>query len=282
LKNIILIDGRLQAFDGIEFNEEFQWIDVLSEIAFPVMDFVARGRRDLGWRLLNAYLESSGEYEALDVLRFYLVYRAMVRAKVTWLNPSNHSRTTRDHEAQTHPGDPLLAGPWDKYLDAASYFAFELAPQLSLMYGFSGSGKSTRAIEVLEQQGGVRIRSDVERNRLSVKFKARDKYSEEMNDWVFEHLLGLAKAALQAGIPVIVDATFLKLKRRTPFQSLADDLKVDFEILACDAPYEELCRRLQNRSHDPSEATIEVLNNQMKTHDPLTTDELQYAWKGEH
>ena len=77
LKNVIQVDGKLSAFDGIEFNEQFQYVDVLREVAFPVMDFFARGRRDLGWRLLNAYLEATGDYD-LEVMRFYLVYRAMV------------------------------------------------------------------------------------------------------------------------------------------------------------------------------------------------------------
>ena len=54
----------------------------MSEVAFVLMDFEDRGRRDFGWRFLNAYLEATGDYAGLAVLRFYLVYRALVRAKV--------------------------------------------------------------------------------------------------------------------------------------------------------------------------------------------------------
>jgi aminoglycoside phosphotransferase family enzyme/predicted kinase len=277
LKNIIQVDSQLKAFDGIEFNEEFQWIDVLSEIAFPVMDFVARGRPDLAWRLLNAYLESSGEYQALDVLRFYLVYRAMVRAKVSWLNPKNQSEEVRQNYATADESQNCMAGPWDKYLKAACYFAFELKPKLAITHGFSGSGKSFHSMKLIEQEGWLRIRSDIERDRLSTKFKTHDKYSEEMSDWVFTHLLELADLTLHAGLPVILDATFLKLKRRTPFLELAQQWNVDFEILTCDAPFEVLCERIRSRESGPSEATIDVLKRQMETHDPLTTDELQYV-----
>ena len=282
LKNMIQVDGRIEPFDGIEFNEEFQWIDVLSEIAFPTMDFVARGRPDLGWRLLNAYLESSGDYHALSVLRFYLVYRAMVRAKVSWLNPRNRTDVVRQKYAPSDENRRPLAGPWDKYLAAASYFAFELKPKLAITHGFSGSGKSSFSIQLIEQEGWVRIRSDVERERLSRQFGNDEKYSEEMSDRVFAQLLELAGSVLQAGLPVILDATFLKLDRRTPFKALAEAQNVGFEILACDAPFEELCRRIQNRDRGPSEATIDVLKEQMETHDPLTTEELQYMRQHHH
>lgn len=277
LKNIIQSDGRLIAFDGIEFNEELQWNDVLSEVAFPVMDLFARHRSDLGWRLLNSYLAAVGDYEGVPVLRFYLVYRAMVRAKVTWLNPQNHAQPTRERQMAIQEDPDQRAGPWDKYLKTARYFAFEMTPKLMIMHGFSGSGKSTLAAQLTEQEGAVCIRSDVQRQRLATESQREDKYSTEMNDWVFAHLLELTESCLSGGMPVIVDATFLKLKRRTPFRELAEKLNLEFEIISCDAPFEELCRRIVDRQTGPSEATIDVLKTQMETHNPLTTDELQFV-----
>jgi aminoglycoside phosphotransferase family enzyme len=82
LGNITMIDGRPVPFDCIEFNDELRWIDVMSEVAFLAMDLEDRGRRDLAWRFLNRYLEATGDYAGIPVLRFYLVYRALVRAKV--------------------------------------------------------------------------------------------------------------------------------------------------------------------------------------------------------
>lgn len=279
LKNIVQVNGELHAFDGIEFNEELQWIDVLSEIAFPVMDLMARGRADLGWRLLNSYLEATGDYESLDVLKFYLVYRALVRAKVTWLNPAYQTPEIRAESSVGDPDFDQRAGPWDKYLDTANYFAFELEPTLAITHGFSGSGKSTLAINAIEQHGGIRLRSDRERHRLAGKFTVADKYSTDMNDWVYSYLLAVADGVIKAGFPVIVDATFLLLEFRQPFQALAEKLNVDFGIIACEASYEELCQRLQERGPDPSDATPDILKKQMETHDPLATDELQFVLK---
>ena len=279
LKNIIQLDEKLVAFDGIEFNEQFQYVDVLSEIAFPVMDFIARGRRDLGWRLLNAYLEATGEYD-LDVLRFYLVYRAMVRAKVAWLNPGNHAEARRvEYASDSFPDDPF-AGPWDKYFKVAKYFAFELKPKLSIMHGFSGSGKSRVSMQVIEAEGGIRIRSDVQRHRLARQHDDFEKYGSEISDLVYGQLLELANDSIKYGMPTVIDATFLKQNRRQPFFELASKSTVPFEIIECNAPLDELRRRLESRTDDPSEAKIRVLELQLTNHDPLTEDETHFVRQG--
>ncbi len=277
LKNIIQLNGQLLAFDGIEFNEQFQFIDVLSEIAFPVMDFFARGRSDLGWRLLNAYLEATLDYEDLDVLRFYLVYRAMVRAKVAWLNPDNHTESRRAQYATAqNPSDPR-AGPWDKFIAVAKYFAFVMQPKLSITHGFSGSGKSTIAMQVIDQEGGIRIRSDALRVHLAEQFHVTDKYSPAMIEWVYRFLAELADNGLAAGFPIIADGTFLKREQRRLFIDLVDTTAIEFEIIDCHAPFEELCTRLENRTDDPSEADVGVLRQQMAYHDPLEQVEKQWV-----
>ncbi len=278
LKNIIQLDGRILAFDGIEFNQAFQCVDILSEIAFPIMDFWARGRADLAWRLANSYLEQTGDYVDLDVLRFYIVYRAMVRAKVAWLNPGNHSEQRRQEYASPEfPADPF-AGPWDKFIRAAEQFAFQLKPELSITHGFSGSGKSTVAMNVISHEGGIRIRSDVERHRLFGGSGTDAKYSKAMSDRVYSKLLELSTATIVSGFPVVIDATFLKKGRRKPFQDLAGKLNVDYRIIDCDVPFEELCRRLRLRRNDPSEADIDVLTKQIQNHDPLSDEELPHVF----
>jgi len=278
LKNIVELDGRWLPFDGIEFNEEFQWIDVLNEIAFPVMDFVARGRSELGWRLLNHYLEATGDYDGLPVLRFYLVYRALVRAKVTWLNPHNKTAEVRKKYSVDPAVIDPLAGPWDKYLSVAAELAFGIQPTLSITHGFSGSGKSTVALAAIDTDGGVRIRADAERTRLASDNPAEPKYSSSMDDCVYQRLSALSRTALESGLPVIADATFLKRVRRIEFERLAAELNVPYAILDCDAPMDELRRRIATRNpSDPSEATVTVLEKQLQSHDPLTEKERQIA-----
>lgn len=279
LKNIIQVNGRLVPFDGIEFNERLQWIDVIGEIAFPVMDFVARGRADLGWRLLTSYLETTGDYDGLRVLRFYMVYLAMVRAKVTWLNPRNRMKAANAENLEDAARPDTFAGPWDKYLATARFLAFDLKPSLSITHGFSGSGKSTRAMESVARTGGVRIRSDVERHRLARKLNVQDEYAAEMGNRVYTRLAEMASIAIESGLPVVIDATFLQRKRRAIFETLAAQMKVSYAIIACVAPVAELRRRIENRGPDPSEATVDVLKLQLENHDPLTAAELRFVSK---
>ncbi len=85
LGNIARFDGELTIFDCIEFDDALRWIDVMSEVAFTAMDLRSRRRADLAHRFLNSYLEITGDYDGVAVLRFYLVYRAMVRAKIAVL-----------------------------------------------------------------------------------------------------------------------------------------------------------------------------------------------------
>ena len=102
LGNIVEIDGRPCLFDGIDFNEKFRWIDVISDVAFLVMDLEEHGASQLARRLLNRYLERTGDYAGLGVLRFHLVYRAMVRAKVDAIQLREERRSTSRQRVLMH------------------------------------------------------------------------------------------------------------------------------------------------------------------------------------
>lgn len=82
LANLVLIGGRMRMFDCIEFSEELRWIDVASDLAFTFVDLLARQQRGLANWFMDEVLSHSGDYEAAALLRFYAVYRSLVRAKV--------------------------------------------------------------------------------------------------------------------------------------------------------------------------------------------------------
>jgi len=83
LQHICIEGDAISIFDCIEFNERFRFGDVASDVAFLSMDFDFNGRRDLGDIFVSAYVDESGDTSLPDLLKFYKVYRAMVRAKVT-------------------------------------------------------------------------------------------------------------------------------------------------------------------------------------------------------
>ncbi len=282
LQNIVMWQGRWAAFDGIEFNDQFQWIDVLSEVAFTAMDLQAHGRADLGAVLLSDYLEATGEYHELAVLRFFLVYRAMVRAKVGHLKGQHSGSLTADQLSLEGRVDPtcdslpdfLTLPEWQRYAWVAERLALDPQPKLIIMHGLSGSGKSTVAQRLVAEQRGLRIRSDRLRQLLPADNDRADRYAATSRDRVYEELAAVAADILRAGFTAIVDATFLQRRHRQTFAALAQTLQVPFFIAACSAAPEELARRILARTNDPSEATLDVLHQQQQEQESLSAEEL--------
>ena len=78
------MDGeKISVFDCIEFNERFRYGDVASDVAFLSMDLDYNGYPALAEAFVQAYMAESGDAGLGDVLQFYKIYRAYVRAKVT-------------------------------------------------------------------------------------------------------------------------------------------------------------------------------------------------------
>ncbi|MES2098242.1 MAG: AAA family ATPase [Pseudomonadota bacterium] len=269
LANAVLLDGEATPFDCLEFDPELRRIDVMSDIAFLTMDLKANGRSDLAFRFLDAYLQCSGDYAGVAVLRFYEVYRAVVRALVGCLRPA----------AKGMPAS--AAGP--DYLACAERIAQGgNAPRLLITHGVSGSGKSTVAQQLLAAAGAIRLRSDVERKRLfgltalERSIGRAEIYAPDATERTFERLAQCTRTALHAGYPVIVDAAFLRRAERDVFRALAAELRVPFTILHCTASDARLQERVAKRStarDDASEADLAVLERQRAHGEPLDGDE---------
>ena len=150
LENIVRLDGRFVPFDAIEFNPELRRIDTANDIAFLVMDLMARGRQGNAYGVLGAWLERTGDYDSLCVMRFYLVYRAMVRAVVSATRQAQSRRPEADtgQAFDTGRGPSFRPGP-ERYIALAAELVDTPPPTLILMHGLSGSGKSI-ALQVLE------------------------------------------------------------------------------------------------------------------------------------
>ena len=271
LGNIVMWRGHPTPFDCIEFNPMLRWIDVISEIAFTVMDLTARGQRPLAFRFLNEYLTMTGDYPGLKLLRYYLVYRAMVRAKIAYLS-DQQNRGNQSHRDLEH------------YLALALGFSQPALPMLLITHGFSGSGKSYASRRLAAHLDALHLRSDVERKRLaglspqapSKSGLGKDIYNREFTQCTYQKLRELARDILQAEFSVIVDATFLNQQERRQFRQLAESMGVAFRILDFGAEAAVLRQRIEKRlqeSQDPSEADLMVLAYQLSHHDPLSPEE---------
>ncbi len=276
LGNMLLEGERIRVFDCLEFSPELRWIDVISDLAFLVMDLEHRDRPDLGAVLLNRWLGRCGDYGGLLFWRWYRIYRSLVRAKVCALRL--RQQTLGSHESV------LLQQDLERYLLGASRATATPAPALVITHGVSGSGKSHRARQLCHRQGWIQLRSDVERKRLFGTWGQGeapplpgDPYRPEVGAMLYrQHLPEQAGRILGAGLSVVVDATFLRRDHRQRMEDLARQCSVPFLIVACCSSPEQAQRRLVERralGGDPSDADGAVLEAQFRTLEPLDRSE---------
>ncbi len=270
LGNIALINNRVTPFDGIEFNTELHWLDVINEIAFVVMDLQQRGLKPMAYRFLNHYLRLSGDYEGLTLLPYYLVYRALVRCKVALFHWQQFKEARYLQEAES-------------YANMAEGYSKPTPPKLFITHGYSGSGKSTYTMQMAEKLGMIHLRTDIERKRLIDESQKdvgnavnQGLYTPKNIALVYHRLVELASSILNAGFSVVIDAAFLQSEQRDLFAELALAKQMEFVILDFYAPEQELKRRIitrQQSGNDASEATLAVLEHQLKTAQALSATE---------
>ena len=276
LRNLLLLDGRIVPFDCVEFNPGFRWIDVMSEVAFLVMDLADHGLAAHATRFLDGYLEETGDY---------------ARARVPALLP----RVPRDG-----PGEGgLAAGAPASRGNARARSGRARAPQLPaarrwvlalerralvLARGLSGSGKTVFSGLLVEELGAIRVRSDVERRRLHGLAAGEPSgaavgggiYAQDATRRTYARLADIARVVLDAGFPVVVDATFLLRADRDALRALARTVGATFAIAACEAPERVLRERVLARARaggDASEATLDVLAKRLATAERLADAE---------
>lgn len=273
LGNVTQLKGSPVLFDCLEFSADLRWTDVYSDVAFMAMDLRAHGLDVLSHRFVNAYVERSGDADGLRVLRYYMVHRALVRAKVAALRATQLAAAGAAARRSLH-----------RYLDVALQSSRRPRPVLLLTHGFSGSGKSAATQGLLEASGAIRFRADVERKRLfgldalqrSDASRQALLYSGPASRATYARLFELATLALQGGYPVILDATFLAREPRLQARALAASLGVGFAVLHFEARPEILRERVRRRMHrddDASDAGLAVLESQLLHAQPLRDDE---------
>ncbi len=258
LRNLCYWQGRLIAFDALEFDEALRTTDILYDTAFLVMDLLHAGARPAANTVLSRYLARTMDWDGLAVMDVFLSLRAGVRAMAAALAQDRDTASaylaTAENLLSTRP-----------------------APRLFAIGGRSGSGKSTAAARVAPQlgkaPGAILVRSDVTRKGLHGVAPEtplpKSAYGPDEDRRVHAALQAIAGRILAAGWDVIVDATFLTPRARSDLAALAEAHGCAFRAAWLQAPEEALRRRVATRRNDASDADLAVLERQLARPTPL-------------
>lgn len=260
LRNICMVAGEPTLFDCLEFDEAMATTDILYDLAFLLMDLWHRGLEEAANLVLNRYLDEIDETDGLPLLPFLMAVRAAVRA---------HVSATRAAEGGTDASS--LASEARAYFDLALTLIEPRAPRLVAVGGLSGSGKSTVAAAIAPGIGpppGARIvSSDRIRKRLfAVPVETRlpaECYAADVSGRVYDEMIGMAGRIARLGHGVVADGVFDRPSERARIAAIAEAAGVSFTGLWLEAPTERLLERVARRTGDPSDATADVVREQV-------------------
>jgi aminoglycoside phosphotransferase family enzyme/predicted kinase len=280
LANIILYQGKLVLFDRLEFNEDLRWTDVIADLAFLAMDLAEKKQTPLANQLINTYLQFTNDYQGLNLLAYYLSYRAVVRAKIALFRSEQANLTDKEKID--------IGNDYHNFINLAEFYTHPKKPCLIITHGLSGSGKSTVAKHIVSQCAAIQISSDRIRKQLFGLSLHEDSnsapysgiYTAQASEKTYNELARLAKIIIQAGFTALIDATFLLHAQRVKFYNLAKHLNVPYYILDCQTDELEIKQRIKKRSslgEHISEANLTILDYQKKLLEPLIKSEQKHV-----
>jgi hypothetical protein len=257
LANIVLIAQKPVLFDAIEFSERIATIDVLYDLAFPLMDLLRYDRNAAANALLNRYLAITpgDNLAALASLPLFQSVRAAVRSHVL---RARLERTGSDKAA--------VASAATRYFELARSLIHPPKPMLVAVGGLSGTGKSVQARMVAPLlaplPGAVVLRSDVLRKRLfgvdETDRLPAAAYQPEVSGRVYHMLEQRAGQILAQGHSVVVDAVFAREDERAATEAVAQELNVSFSGIFLTTDLATRQRRIGRRTADASDATAKI------------------------
>lgn len=150
-----------------------------------------------------------------------------------------------------------------------------------MLSGLSGSGKSTLGKQIAQEIGGIQLRSDAVRKHLGgIPLLSKGDgslYTPDMTARTYQQVLELgAKLAVQ-GYTVILDAKYDRQLLRGTVIDLAQSLEIPLQIIHCTAPAQVLRDRLQHRTGDIADATVDLLASQRVTWEDFNLMERSYV-----
>jgi predicted kinase len=275
--NICLAD-QVVVYDCIEFNHRFRYSDVAADVAFLAMDLDFRGRADLANYFVREFSRRSGDSGLLAMLPFYKCYRAFVRGKISAFAYGQPEQRQEDRMKNLRLAKRYFAL-------AHRYTGAYHRPHVAVIFGLSGTGKSTLAAKLGRELGWPVINSDRVRKELAgiapterpTEETARTLYSWEMTRKTYAAMMERAEELLADGQSVLLDATFLGREMRDMVGDMARRLDAEVHFILCECPEDIIRDRLNLRAADPetvSDADWRIYLRQKETFDPAGLETL--------
>ncbi len=266
LRNVVVGPAGPIPFDAIEFDDTLATIDVLYDLAFPLMDLWHRNCRPEANALLGAYLAASGLAPHVAAMRHVpvlMALRAAIRAMVT-------AHEARGLGTLEHARRARLGSRARGFVETAIELLQPRPVRLVAIGGLSGTGKSTigarLAAHLGTPPGALHLRSDVIRKTLcgvtETDRLGPEGYTEALSARVYEELQARALLALENGVSVVADAVFARPEARAAIEAVAHRASVPFTGLWLDAPIDVRMARVEARVGDASDADVRVVASQ--------------------
>jgi hypothetical protein len=275
-EHIYVQDGTIYIIDCIEFNTQFRFIDVASEVAFLSMDLERLGFPQLANAFVRSYVEHAQDVTLYRLLDFYRCYRAYVRGKVASIRlherPPPQTRVAAQQEAE-------------HYFRLAEQYARRLTrPVVIITTGLIGSGKSSIAAALAAALDLQSASSDVVRKThagLSPQTPhhvayGTDLYSPAASHATYAILTERAQQALERGESIILDAAFSRHEDRHRIATLAQARGADFFVVECWAPVPVLQERLGQRAQATnviSDGRLDIFAEFQRHYEPVQASE---------
>ena len=272
-------NGRISVLDCIDFNERFRYGDVAWDVGFMAMDLEARGHPDLARAFVDGYLEQADDPGMPELLPFYQCYRAYVRGKVEGFRLDQPDLNDDEAAAVKERAEGY-------FRLAEQYARTMIGPNIVLIGGLMGTGKSTLAEGLARERGHAWLSSDVVRKqmqgidpeaRFHVDWNAAI-YTPEMTERTYEELVNQTSALLAEGRSVVVDASFINASHRALFTALAEETGIPLVMAFCELSSEETLQRLDAREatgEGPADGRRAIYDAQRGSFEP--PDELPAA-----
>lgn len=248
--------NQVYIFDCIEFNDRFRYGDVASDAAFLAMDLDLHGYPDLAYYFVSQLSHALNDPDMLKLMDFYKCYRAVVRGKIgcfTWADSGI------DAAAREAALDNAL-----RYFKLAGRYVQPKRPKLYVVYGLSGTGKTTVANMLAEMAHLPVYHSDQVRKELVAGIPATERrleafgqgiYSRELSQKTYHAMARLAARHLVLNEDVILDATYINALERKRLLEIVEYCNAEPIFLQTTCPEPEVKRRLANRLNQPQEVS---------------------------